>query len=140
MCVNVGVDFRVDFRRRSRSSLAEEELLLGQVLLVVHGAHAVFLWTGGPGQRSGAGPVPLSMPVGALRSRSAGRGAVFSALAQPQQNGGEDEHDSRRDADDDGPGEGAGGCWERGNDGRLCVWKRRRGGRKINTRCKVFSL
>lgn len=124
VCVNVGVEFRVDFRGRSQHSLAEEELLLGQVLLVVHGAHAVFLWVGGSGQGSGAGPVPLSMPVGAVQSlwsRSAGRGAVFSALAEPQQNCGEDEHDSRRDADDDGPGEGAGGCWESGHDGRLCV-------------------
>lgn len=44
VCVNVSVDFGVDFWWDGGSSLAEEELLLCQVLLIVHGAHAVFLW------------------------------------------------------------------------------------------------
>lgn len=126
--VNVRVDFRVDFRGSTWSSVAEEELLLlGQVLLIVQGTHAVFF---GAGRRGGACPVPLSVAVGALQrlcGRSAGRRAVFSVLAEPQQHGGEDEHDSSRDADDDGPWEGAGGCRVRGGDGRLCVCKRREG-------------
>lgn len=116
VCVNVSVDFGVDFRRDRWSPLGEEELLLCQVLLIVHGAHAVFLWAGGAGRRSHTAPVPLSIgqPVGALQylcgsSWSAGRGAVFSALAEPQQHGAKDEHYSSGDANDDRPGEGAGG-------------------------------
>lgn len=131
MRVNVGVDFGVDFRGSSWASLAEEELLLlGQVLLVVQGTHAVFFGAGRAGQRNDAGPVPLPMAVAALqrlRRRSTGRRALFPALAEPQQRGGEDEHDSSGDADDDGPGEGAGGRRVRGGDGRLCVCKRREG-------------
>lgn len=135
VCVNVRVDFGVDFRGDCWSSLAEEELLLlSQVLLIVHGAHAVFLRAGRAGGRSHAAPVPLSVRqpvVGALqhlcgrRCRSAGRGAVFPALAEPQQHRAKDEHYSSRDADDDGPGEGAGGWREHGRDGRLRVYKKR---------------
>lgn len=132
VCVNVSVDFGVDFRGDCWSSLGEEELLLRQVLLVVHGAHAVFLWAGGAGGRGHAAPVPLSIrqPVGALqylrrRSWGAGRGTVLSALAEPQQHCAKDEHYSSRDANDDGPGEGAGGWREHGHDGRLRVCKRR---------------
>lgn len=116
VCVNVSVDFGVYFRGDCWSSLGEKELLLGQVFLIVHGAHAVFLWAGGEGGRSHASPVPLSIrrPVGALQylcgcSWSAGRGAVLSALAEPQQHGAKDEHYSSRDAYDDRPGERAGG-------------------------------
>lgn len=130
VCVDVRVDFRVDFGWDAGSGLAEEELLLGQVLLIVHGAHAVFIWAGGAGGRSGAAPVPLSIrgSVGALQrlwGGSAGRGAVFSALAKPQQDGGKDEDYSGRDADDDGPGEGAGIGREQ-RDGGLCVCKEKR--------------
>ena len=46
VCVNVSVDFGVDLWGDCRSSLGEEELLLSQVLLIVHGAHAVFLRAG----------------------------------------------------------------------------------------------
>lgn len=116
VCVNVSVDFGVDFWVDGRSSLAEEELLLCQILLIVHGAHAVFLWAGGAGRWSSAAPVPLSVrqPVGALQylrgcSRSAGRRTVFSTLAEPEQHCAKDEHYSSRDANDDRPGEGAGG-------------------------------
>lgn len=116
VCVNVSVDFGVYFRGDCWSSLGEKELLLGQVFLIVHGAHAVFLWARGEGGRSHASPVPLSIrrPVGALQylcgcSWSAGRGAVLSALAEPQQHGAKDEHYSSRDAYDDRPGERAGG-------------------------------
>lgn len=49
VCVNVRIDFGVDFRWNCLPSLAEEELLLGQVLLIVHGAHAVFVRAGGAG-------------------------------------------------------------------------------------------
>lgn len=114
--VDVCVDFGIDFRGERWASLVEEELLLRQVLLVVHGAHAVFLRAGGAGGRSHAAPVPLSIwqPVGALqylcsRSRSAGRRAVFSALAEPQQHCAKDEHYSSRYANDDRPGQRAGG-------------------------------
>lgn len=47
VCVNVRVDFWVYLRGECRSSLGEEELLLCQVLLIVQGAHAVFLRAGG---------------------------------------------------------------------------------------------
>lgn len=130
VCVNVSVDFRVDFWRDGRSCLAEEELLLRQVLLIVHGAHAVFLRAGGAGRRSHVGPVPLSVrqPVGALQhlrgcGRSAGRRTVLSTLAEPEQHRAKDEHYSSRDANDDRPGEGAGGWRKYGRDGRLCVWQ-----------------
>lgn len=139
--VNVSVDFGVDFRGDCRSSLCEEELLLRQVLLIVHGAHAVFLWAGGAGGGSHAPPLPLSVrqPVGALlqdlcrSSCSRGRGAVLSALAEPQQHGAKDEHYSSRDADDDGPGEGAGGRREHRHDGRLRVCKKKKAKTKIRT-------
>lgn len=115
--VNVSVDFGVYFSGDCWSTLGEEELLLCQVVLIVHGAHAVFLWAGGgDGGGSHAAPVPLSIrgPVGALQyfsgggggSWSAGRRTVFSALAEPQQHGAKDEDYSSRDADNDGPGEG----------------------------------
>lgn len=132
VCVNVSVDFGVDFRGDCRSPLGEEELLLCQILLIVHGAHTVFLRAGGAGGRSHAAPVSLSIwqAVGALqylcsRSWSAGRRAVLSALAEPQQHGAKDEHYSSRDANDDRPGEGAGGRREHWCDGRLRVCKRR---------------
>lgn len=115
--VNVSVDFGVYFSGDCWSTLGEEELLLCQVVLIVHGTHAVFLWAGGgDGGRSHGAPVPLSIrgPVGALQyfpggsggSWSAGRRTVFSALAEPQQHSAKDEDYSSRDADNDGPGEG----------------------------------
>lgn len=130
--VNVSVNFRVDFRGDRWASLGEEELLLCQVLLIVHGAHAVFLRAGGAGRRSRVAPVPLSVGqlVGALqylcgRSWRVGRGAVFSALAEPQEHSAKDEHYSSWDPNDDRPGEGAGGWWENGRDGRLRVCRKR---------------
>lgn len=119
--VDVRVDFGVDFGRDAGSGLAEEQLLLGQVVLVVQ---AVFIRAGG---RRRAAPVPLSVrrAVGALRRRAAGRRAVLPALAEPQQDRGEDEDYSSRDADDDGPGEGAGVGREQGH-GRLRVCKGRK--------------
>lgn len=130
VCVNVRVDLGVDFRVGRCSSLGEEELLLCQVLLIVRGAHAVFVRAGG---QSHAAPVPLPIrrPVGALQylrscGWSTGRGrAVLPALAKPQQHCAKDEHYSSRDANDDRPGEGAGGWREHGHDGRLCVWEGR---------------
>lgn len=114
--VNVRVDFGVDFWRKCGSSLTEEELLLCQVLLIVHGAHAVFLRTRGRGRASSL-PLSVRQPVGAVQHlrrcccscRSAGGRTVFSALTEPQQHRAKDEHDSRRNADDDRPGQGAGG-------------------------------
>ena len=133
--VNVRVDFGVDFRGDCRSPLAEQELLLlSQVLLVVHGAHAVFLRAGRAGGESRAAPLPLSIRqpvVRALqylcgrRGRSARRGAVFPALAEPQQHRAKDEHYSGGNADDDGPGEGAGRWREHGRDGRLRVCEKK---------------
>lgn len=115
VCVNVSVDFGVDFWWDGGPSLAEEELLLGQVLLIVHGAHAVFFRAGGAGRWSRVAPVPLSVrqPVGALQylcgcSWRAWRRTVFSALAEPEQHCAKDEHYSSRDANDDRPGERAG--------------------------------
>lgn len=136
--VNVSVDFGVYFRGDCWCTLCEEKLLLCQVFLVVHGAQAVFLGAGGEGGRSRAAPVPLSIqwPVGAVQylcgcSWCAGRRAVLSALAEPQQHGAKDEHYSSGDANDDGPGERAGGWREHRRDGRLCVCKR--GGPKKNS-------
>lgn len=146
--VNVCVDFGVDFRGECWSSLAEEELLLCQVLLIVHGAHAVFLWADGAGGRRRAAPVPLSIrqPLGALqhlcsRSWSTGRGALFSALTEPQQHRAKDEHNSSGYANDDRPGEGAGGWREHGRDGRLCVCKRRGPEKtRIRTNCQLLNV
>lgn len=69
VCVDVGVDFGVYLRGDGWPSLGEEELLLCQVVLIVHRAHAVFLRAGGDGGGGHAGPVPLSVcrPVGALQ-------------------------------------------------------------------------
>lgn len=120
--VDVRVDFGVDFGRDAGSGLAEEQLLLGQVVLVVQ---AVFVRAGRAGGRRRAAPLSVRHAVGALRRRGAGRRAVLPALAEPQQDRGEDEDYSSRDADDDGPGEGAGVGWEQG-DGRLTVCKGRK--------------
>lgn len=69
VCVNVCVDFGVDFRGHCWSSLTEKELLLCQVLLIVHGAHAVFVRARGAGGRRHIAPIPLPIrqPVGALQ-------------------------------------------------------------------------
>lgn len=143
VCVNVSVDFGINFGWDSRPSLAEEELLLCQVLLVVH---AVFLRAGGAGRRSHAAPVPLSIrqPLGALQhlracGRGAGRGTVLSTLAEPEQRCSKDEHYSSGDANDDRPGEGAGGLRKYGRDRRMCVCKRR-GQRKRQSKQVVNSL
>lgn len=129
--VNVSVDFGVYFWGDCWSSLAEEELLLCQVFLIVQWAHVVFLRAGGDGGWGHAAPVPLSMrrPVGALQhlcgcSWSTGRWAVLSALAEPEQHCAKDEHYSSGDANDDRPGERAVGWWEHGRDGRFGVCKR----------------
>lgn len=126
VCVNVSKDFGVYFRGEGR--VAEEELLLCQVLLIVHGRDAVFVWAGGDGGGGRAAPVPLSIrrPVGALHhlggcSRGAGRGAVFSALAEPEQRSTEDQDYSRGDADDDGPRQRVVGWREYGRDGGFGV-------------------
>lgn len=135
VCVNVCVDFGVDFGGQRGPSLAEEELLLCQVLLIVHGARAVFVRAGRAGGRRRAAPVPLSIrqPVGAvqhLRGRGALRGAVLFALAEPQQHCAKDEHYSSGDANDHGPRERAGGRRKYGFDGRLSVCKKREPGRE----------
>lgn len=123
MCVDVRKDFGVHFG--GKGGVGEEELLLRQVLLVVHGGHAVFVWAGrdGGGGRAAPFPLPIRRPVGALggRGRGAGGGAVFSALAEPEQHGAEDQDYSRGDAHDDRPGEGVVGWREYGRDGTLCV-------------------
>lgn len=144
--MDVRVDFGIDFWGERRPSLAEQELLLRQVLLIVHGAHTVFLRAG---RRRYAAPVPLSVwqPVRALqylcrrlRHRSAGRRTMFSALAEPQQHRAKDEHYPSRYANDDRPGEGAGGWREYGCDGRFCVWKRRcQRMRRIITKSQLFN-
>lgn len=124
--VNVSKDFGVYFRGESR--MGEEELLLCQVFLIVHGGDAVFVWAGGDGGRSHAAPVSLTIrrPVGALQrlggcGRSAGRGAVFSALTEPEQHSAEDQDYSCWDAHDDRPGERVVGWREDGRDGTFCV-------------------
>lgn len=124
--VNVSKDFGVYFRGESR--MGEEELLLGQVFLIVHGGDAVFVWAGGDGGRSHAAPVSLTIrrPVGALQrlggcGRCAGRGAVFSALTEPEQHSAEDQDYSCWDAHDDRPGERVVGWREDGRDGTFCV-------------------
>lgn len=132
VCVNVCVDFGVDFSGNCWSSLTEEELLLllREVLLIVHGCHTVFLGAGGAGRGSRAAPVPLPVrqPLRALqylRGRGAGRRTVFSALAEPQQHYAKDEHYYCRDANDDRPGEGAGGLRKHRCYVRLSVCKRK---------------
>lgn len=138
VCVNVSVDFGVDFGRQCGSSLAEEQLLLCQILLIVHGAHAVFLWAGAVGGCSGAAqPLPLSVrrSVGGVQHlrpcwSGARRRTVLSTLAKPQQRRAKDENYSSRDANDDGPGEGAGGRGENRCHGRLCVCKREKRNKK----------
>lgn len=67
--VNVCVDFGVDFRGDCWSSLTEEQLLLCQILLIVHGAHAVFVRARGVGGRSHKASIPFSIrqPLGALQ-------------------------------------------------------------------------
>lgn len=124
--VNVSKDFGVYFRGQSR--MGEQELLLCQVLLIVHGGHAVFVWAGGDGGGSHAAPVPLTIqrPVGARRclggcGRSAGRGAVFSALTEPEQHSAKDQDYSCWDAHDHGPGERVVGWREDGRGGTFCV-------------------
>lgn len=124
MRVNVGKDFGVNFR--GESGMGEEELLLRQVFLIVHGGHAVFVRAGGDRGRSHAAPplsLPIRRPVGALGGcgGAAGRGAVFSALAEPEQHGAEDQDYSCWDAHDDRPGEGVVGRREDGRDGTFGV-------------------
>lgn len=51
---------------------------------------------------------------------------MFSALAEPQQHSAEDEHNSSRDADDDGPRERGGCCREDVCDGRFCICRKRK--------------
>ena len=124
MCVNVSKDFGVYFRGESR--MGEEELLLRQVFLIVHGGDAVFVRAGRVGGGSHAAPLPLAIrrPVGALQrlggcGRSAGRGAVFPALTEPEQHSAEDQDYSCWDAHDDRPGQGVVGWREDGRDGTV---------------------
>lgn len=129
--VNVSVDFGIDLGRDGSASLVEKELLLCQILLVVHCTHAVFVRAGRARRRRGAASLPLATrrdPVGdgggGGGGGAAGRGALLSTLAEPEQHGAEDEDDSGGDADDDGPGQGAGGRRKDGHDGGLGVYKR----------------
>lgn len=55
---------------------------------------------------------------------SVGRGAVLSALAEPQQHSAKDEDDASRDPDDDRPRERAGRRREDCCQLRLCVYNR----------------
>lgn len=126
VCVNVSKDFGVYFRGESR--MGEEELLLCQVFLIVHGGDAVFVRAGGGGGGGRGAPVPVSIrrPVGALqrvggRGRGAGRGAVFSALTEPEQRSTEYQDYSRGDADDDRPGQRVVSWREYGRDGGFCI-------------------
>lgn len=148
VCVNVSKDFGVYFRGESR--MAEEELLLCQVLLIVHGGDAVFVWAGGDGGGGHAASFPLSIrrPVGALHrlgGGGAGRGAVFSALAEPEQRSTEDQDYSRGDADDDGPRQRVVSWREDGRDGRFCVcgrmlftiWLKKK--KDLHTNLKMFT-
>lgn len=128
VCVNVSVDFGVDFGGEGRAPLAQEQLLLGEVLLIVYGAHAVFFWAGGAGGGRHTAPVAFSVgqPVGSLqnlggRGRSTGRGTVLLTLTEPQQHCTQDEHHPSRDTNNDRPGEGVGGWCKYGSDGKLGV-------------------
>lgn len=134
MRVNVSKDFWVNFL--GEGGMGEEELLLllllGQVVLIVHGGDTVFVWAGGDGGWSHAAPLPLPVrrPVGARQrlagcGGAAGRGAVFSALTEPQQHSAEDQDDSCRDAHDDRPGEGVVSGREDGRDGTFHVCGRK---------------
>lgn len=127
VCVSVDVivDFGVDFGGGGRAPLSEEKLLLSQILLIVYGAQAVLLWAGGRDHKAPV-PLPVGQPVGGLQDlgrRSAGWGTVLFTLAEPQQHCTKDEHHASRDANDDRPGEGAGGWGEHRGDGWLGVWQ-----------------
>ena len=139
VCVRmyVRVDLGVDLGGHPRAALAQQQLLLCQVLLVVHGAHGtLLLWAGGAGRGGGAAslPVPVGQPgvwaLQALGGWGAGRRAVLLVLTEPQQHHAQDEHQAGGDADDHGPGQRVGGRGEDGRGGRLGVWGRRGQGRE----------
>lgn len=101
--VHVRVCVRVDVCEDLWVDLGAEQelllLLLTQVLLVAHGAHAVLV---------GSWQWPLSrrLAVAVGLGRDDGSwGTVLFRLAEPQENGAQDEDHASRDADDDGPGE-----------------------------------
>lgn len=116
--MDVGVDLWVHFRCQRCAPLGQEKLLLlGQVLIVAEGSHAVLV------SNRKADPVPRQLAVGGLARGSSHRtpwGAVLLRLAEPQQDSPDDEHHPRRYPDDDWPGkavwcrDGHWDCWRFG--------------------------
>lgn len=94
VCVDVCEDLWVGLGAEQELLLL---LLLIQVLLVAHRAHAVLF---GSRQRPLSGR--LAMTVG-LGGDDGSRGTVFFRLAEPQEDGAQDEDHTSRNANDDRP-------------------------------------
>lgn len=105
VCVNVRVDLWIDF---GHTSLGQQKLLLlGNVLLVTKWSH-VFLITG---RHRTWGPVSsrlASLVWQSLVWVSGAGGTLLLWLAEPEEDGTQNEDHSSGDADDDWPGQAGG--------------------------------
>lgn len=108
--VRVRVDVRVDLWAelgRAASLGQEQLLLLGHVILVIRRAHVFLI---GRRQRTRT-PFVRRLAVLVGQSLACGKragGTLLFGLAEPEEDGAQDEHHSGGDADDDGPREAGG--------------------------------
>lgn len=126
--VYVRVDLRVDLGGPRGASLSQQQLLAGDVVLV---RKTIFVPVGRLRRRRRAGSIPVgrcgrTLAGGESGGGGGGGGAGALGLAEPQQGGAQDEGDTRRNPDDDGPGEAGRCCRGDGVVLRLQICKERR--------------
>lgn len=111
MGVDVRVDLGVDLWNQPAASLSEEQLLVGDVLLV---GQAVLVPAGGLSGQTGPGSFATgggqTLTGGKSGGGRGGRGAGALRAAEPEEGGSQDEGHASRDPDDDGPGQARAGC------------------------------
>lgn len=130
MCVRVyvRVDLWVDFGSQSSAPLSEEQLLMGDVVLV---RKAILIPAGWLLRCCGAGSLAIGCwqtlssrkgRRGRRRSRRRGGGAGAFWLAEPEEGGAQNEGDACRYPNNDGPGEARWCGWGDGVALGLQIW------------------